>query len=297
MTVLSESNLGALCAVSCAVSWAVIGLLVRALSPVLSSVVLNAVRSTVGGALILGWVAATSGLPQLTAMSARAFALLAISVVLAVWLGDTAFFESTRDLGLARAMTVSMSYPLIAAFLAAIFLNEPVTPGLAAGSVLTLGGVALTVMAERRPGRAAGDRFWAGVAAATVASLAWATSVVVLKPSLGEVDAIQAQAVRLPVAAVLLWMTPWSWGGAAVLARQGRRVLWRLLALGGLTAISSVLFVAGVRHAGVAVAAVLSSTAPMFAMPLGLVFLGERITLGALIGTIITIIGIAVLQP
>jgi drug/metabolite transporter (DMT)-like permease len=296
VTVLSESNLGALSAVSCALTWAVIGLLVRALSPVFGSVMLNAVRSTVGGALILGWVAVTGGLAPLTAMSARAFVLLAISVVLAVWLGDTVFFESTRDLGLARAMTVSMSYPLIAAFLAAIFLKEPVTPGLAAGSVLTLGGVVLTVLTERRPGKATGDRFWVGVAAATLASLAWATSVVVLKPSLGEVDAIQAQAVRLPVAAVLLWMTPWSWGGAVVLRRQGRRVLWRLLALGGLTAISSVLFVAGVRHAGVAVATVLSSTAPMFAMPLGLAFLGERVTLGAVIGTIVTIIGIAVLQ-
>jgi drug/metabolite transporter (DMT)-like permease len=296
VTVLSEPSLGALYAVSCALSWAVIGLLVRALSPVFSSVTLNAVRSTVGGALVLGWVAATGGLPQLTTMSAKALALLAISVVLAVWLGDTVFFESTRDLGLARAMTVSMSYPLIAAFLAAVFLDEPMTPRLAAGAVLTLGGVALTVVTERRPGKATGDRFWAGVAAATIASLAWATSVVVLKPSLGEVDAIQAQAVRLPVAAVLLWMTPWSWGGAAALKRQGCRVGWRVLALGGLTAISSVLFVAGVRHAGVAVATVLSSTAPIFAMPLGLVFLGERVTLWAAIGTIITIVGIAVLQ-
>ena len=296
MTVLSESNLGALCAVSCALSWAMIGLLVRTLSPVFNSVTLNAARSTVGGALVLGWVAVTTGLPGLTAMSARAFALLAISVVLAVWLGDTVFFESTRDLGLARAMTVSMSYPLIAALLAAMFLGESVTLRLAAGSVLTLGGVGLTVMTETLPGAIARNRFWIGIAAATLASLAWAASVVVLKPSLGEVDAIHAQAVRLPVAAVLLWMTPWSWGGAISLRTQGSGALWRLLALGGLTAISSVLFVAGVRHAGVAVATVLSSTAPMFAMPLGLVFLGERVTVWAVIGTLVTVIGIAVLQ-
>ena len=91
MTFLSESNLGALYAVGCALSWAVIGLLVRALSPVFNSVTLNAVRSTLGGALILGWVAVTGGLAGLTAMSGRACALLAISVVLAVWLGDTVF--------------------------------------------------------------------------------------------------------------------------------------------------------------------------------------------------------------
>jgi drug/metabolite transporter (DMT)-like permease len=296
VTFFSDPGLGALSAIGCALSWAVIGLLVRALSPIFNSVTLNAVRSTLGGALILAWVAVTGGLAGLTAMSGRAFALLAISVVLAVWLGDTVFFESTRDLGLARAMTVSMTYPLIAALLAAVVLGESLTPRLAAGSVVTLGGVGLTVMAETRPGAAAPQRFWFGVAAATLASLAWAASVVVLKPSLGEVDAVQAQAVRLPVAAALLWMTPWSWGGATSLRRRGAAALWRLLALGIFTAIGSILFVAGVRHAGVAVATVLSSTAPMFAIPLGLVFLRERVAASAVLGTVVTVIGIAVLQ-
>ena len=78
--------------------------------------------------------------------------------------------------------------------------------------------------------------------------------------------------------------------------RQRAGTLWRLLALGCLTAISSIMFVAGVRYAGVAVAAVLSSTSPIFAIPLGLIFLGERVKVAALLGTFVTVIGIAVLQ-
>jgi drug/metabolite transporter (DMT)-like permease len=72
--------------------------------------------------------------------------------------------------------------------------------------------------------------------------------------------------------------------------------LWRLFALGAFSAASSILFVAGVRHAGVAVATVLSSTAPIFALPLGFFFLGERVAPIAVAGIILTIIGIAVLQ-
>jgi drug/metabolite transporter (DMT)-like permease len=294
--VVSESALGGLYAVLCALSWAVIGMLVRSLAHTFNSVSLNAVRSTLGGVLILAWVLSTGGLTGLTAMSWRAFVLLAISVLLAVWLGDTVFFESTRDLGLARAMTVSMSYPLVAALLAAFFLNEPLTPRLAVGSVLTLGGVVLTVVGETRSTAAARERFWIGIGAATLASVAWAASVVALKPALAEVDAIQAQAVRLPVAAVLLWMTPWSWGGLMALKRQSPHARWRLLALGGLTAVSSILFVAGVQHAGVAVAAVLSSTAPIFAIPLGLLFLNERVPAVAAVGATVTVLGIALLQ-
>jgi drug/metabolite transporter (DMT)-like permease len=90
--------------------------------------------------------------------------------------------------------------------------------------------------------------------------------------------------------------TPWAWSARVPVTRHGPDVLWRLLALSGLTAIGSILFVAGVRHAGVAVATVLSSTSPMFAIPLGLLFLGERVSSGAIVGTLLTVAGIAVLQ-
>ena len=294
MLVLSDSGWGALWAAGSAVTWAVIGLLVRAL-PSLNSVTVNAARSTLGGALILAWVLATGGLTGLTAMSAKAFALLSISVLMAVGLGDTVFFESARWLGLARAMTVSMTYPLIAALLAALFLGEPLTLRLAVGSLVTLGGLVLTVGA-RGDGVSERARFWPGIGAATLASCAWAASIIVLKPSLGEVDAIRAQAIRLPVAAALLWATPWAWRAVTPLSRHGAAALWRLLALGALTAVSSIMFVAAVRYAGVAVATVLSSTAPMFAIPLGVVVLGERLAWMAIVGTIVTIMGIAVLQ-
>ena len=291
---LSDSGWGALCAVGSAITWAVIGLLVRAL-PSFNSVTVNAARSTLGGALILAWLLATGGLSGLTAMSPKAFALLSISVLLAVGLGDTVFFESTRWLGLARAMTVSMTYPLIAALLATLFLGEALTVQVALGSLVTLGGLVLTV-AARQDGGSERGRFWPGIGAATLASCAWAASIIVLKPSLLEVDAVRAQAIRLPVAAALLWATPWAWRGTTPLSRHGAAALRRLGALGALTAVSSIMFVAAVRYAGVAVATVLSSTAPMFAIPLGLVFLGERLESRAVAGTIVTVIGIAVLR-
>jgi drug/metabolite transporter (DMT)-like permease len=293
--VLSESGLGALYAAGSALSWTFTSLLVRSLSESFNSVTVNAIRSTIAAALILSWLAATGGAHDLGAMSWTALTLLTVSVVAAVGIGDTAFFESTRELGVARAMTVSMTYPLISAGLAALFLGEALTTPVIAGSLVTLAGVALAVRAGRSddPVR---PRFAPGVGAATLASVAWAVSVVLLKPSLREVDAIQAQAVRLPVAAALLWITPWAWSARRPVARRGTGVVWQLAALGVLTAIGSILFVAAVRDAGVAVATVLSSTSPMFAIPLGLLFLGERVSAGAAVGALLTVAGIALLQ-
>jgi drug/metabolite transporter (DMT)-like permease len=292
---LSDAALGALCATGSALTWSLINLLVRSLSPAFNSVALNALRSTVGSVLIVAWIAAVDGLGGLTDMSARAVWLLAISVVLAVGVGDTIFFESVKWLGLVRAMTMSMVYPLFAALLAALLLGEAPTLRVSVGGLLTLAGLILTVRAKGGEVPAHG-RFRLGLVAALVAALAWAVSVILLKPALEEVDAVRSQAIRLPLAAAMLWVTPWAWSAHRPLREQGRVGLWQLFALGALSAASSILFVAGVRHAGVAVATVLSSTAPIFALPLGFFFLGERVTPIAIAGIILTVIGIAILQ-
>ena len=295
MPFLSDAALGALCATGSALTWALINLLVRSLSPAFNSVALNALRSTVGSVLIVAWIAAMDGLGGLTNMSGRAVWLLAISVILAVGVGDTIFFESVKWLGLVRAMTMSMIYPLFAALLAALLLGEAPTLQVSVGGLLTLAGLILTVRAKGGEVPAHG-RFRLGLAAAVVAALAWAVSVILLKPALEEVDAVRSQAIRLPLAAAMLWVTPWAWSAHRPLREQGRAGLWQLFALGTLSAASSILFVAGVRHAGVAVATVLSSTAPIFALPLGFFFLGERVAPMAVAGIILTIIGIAILQ-
>jgi drug/metabolite transporter (DMT)-like permease len=292
--VISETTLGALAALGSAIAWAVTSLLARTLMAQLGSVGVNAVRSTIGGVILVVWVLVTAGAGVFTAISASAWVLLTLSIVVAIALGDTVFFESTRALGLARAMTISTTYPLGAAAIAALFLDEPITLPIVAGALVTLGGLVLIVApwAERPPE----ERFWFGVGTAAVASFAWALSTVLVKPPLAEMDAVTAQAIRLPLASAFLWLLPWARGAPRALAGSGRSALSRILVLGVITSVSSVMFVAGVKHAGVAVASVLSSTAPMFAIPLAVAFLGERLTARAVVGVAVTVGGIVVLQ-
>lgn len=295
MTLLSPQAVGALCALGSALTWAVTSLLVRTVCPPLNSVTVSVVRSLIGGGLLLTWVLVTGGIAKLGAMSAGTFALLSVSIVVAIAVGDVLFFESARFLGLARAMTVSMTYPLMGAVLAAIFLGEPITARVVAGSLVTLSGLALIVLTRPADSPREG-RTRLGLAAATAAAAAWAVSLLVLKPAMGSLDPVTAQSVRLPLAGLLLLATPWGWGAPGLIAGAGRRVLARVGLLGAITAGSSVLFVTGVKYADVAVAAVLSSTAPLFAIPLGLIFLGERLTARAVFGTLVTVAGLAVLQ-
>lgn len=295
MTFLSLPTLGAVCALASAFTWAVTSLLVRTVSPPLSSVAVSAVRALLGGGLLLVWVLVTGGFGRLAAIGETNFLLLAISIVVAIALGDVMFFESARFLGLARAMTVSMVYPLMSAGFAAIFLGEPLSPRVGAGSVVTLTGLVLIVR-SRDGEQVREERLAVGLAAAFIAAVAWAASLLVLKPAMGTLDPVTAQSVRLPLAALVLFATPWGWGTPRQVLGADRSTLWRVALLGIVTAGSSVLFVTSVKWADVAVAAVLSSTAPLFALPLGLIFLGERVTRSALAGTALAVTGVALIQ-
>lgn len=291
---IEDTTFGALAALGSAVAWAVTSLLARSLMAELGSVGVNAIRSSIGGALLVAWVLATAGSGAFTAISTGAWLLLGLSIVTAIALGDTVFFESTRAIGVGRAMTISTTYPLGAAAIAAVFLDEPVTVPIALGSLVTMAGLVLIVAPWAD--RAREERFWFGVGAAAIASLAWAVSTVLVKPPLAEMSSITAQAIRLPVASMVLWLTPWARAVPTTFARSSRGVRVRLVVLGAITSVSSVMFVAAVKHAGVAVASVLSSTAPMFAIPLAVIFLDERVTLRAFLGIVLTLAGIVVLQ-
>jgi len=191
-------------------------------------------------------------------------------------------------------MTISMAYPLIAAGLALVFLGEPITPKLAAGALVTIAGLAVIVaegapVADARRGRAR------GLGLAMAAAVAWAVNALLMKPPLREVDPVTAQAVRFPVAAAVLWLTPWARGTGASVRTHARTTGLSMVLLSVLTATNSVLFMAGLKYSDVGVATVLSSTSPLFALSIGLVVRGERVTWRATVGAALGVAGIALL--
>ena len=284
---------GALCALGAALAWSITSLLARTLMPHYGSVTINAVRSGVAGVLLVAWVLVADGPAALVAISGVTFVVLIVSIVAAIGVGDTVFFESARAIGLGRAMTIATTYPVGAAILAAALYGERITTPIAAGTFLTLSGVALIVGVRvgDRP-----ERLWFGIWTAVVASVAWAVSTAMMKTPLNEIDPLTAQAIRLPLASALLFLTPWARGAGAALRTAGRGPLLRIGVLSVITAFSSVLFVASLKYAGVAVGSVLSSTAPLFALPLGVIFLGERLSAWTVLGALVTVAGIVVLQ-
>jgi uncharacterized membrane protein len=129
-----------------------------------------------------------------------------------------------------------------------------------------------------------------------VVALTWAASAIMTKPALRELSPLAAQGIRMPIVAAFLWLTPWSRAGLPALVGAGRTVVTTLVVLSALTVLSSMTWIAGLKYSDVVVATVLSSTSPMFALGLGALFLGERLRLAAVLGALLTIVGIVVLD-
>jgi drug/metabolite transporter (DMT)-like permease len=293
---LASPTLGAACGLGSALAWTLIGLTVRALSPFFSSVAVNVVRSALGGIITAVLVLAWSGTDALATLEPRPLALLVVSCLIAVGLGDSVFFESTKAVGLARALTISMVYPLFAAGLAMLVLDERLTPRLVAGAVVTLAGLAIIVSEQVPSDEPAPRSRTRGVGLALIAALAWAVGALLLKPALRDVDPLTAQAVRLPIAALVLWLTPWARGTTRSLRAHARPAALLIGALGALTAASSALFMAAIKYGGVGIATVLSATAPLFALPIGLLVLGEPPSWRTVAGAALSIAGITLLM-
>jgi drug/metabolite transporter (DMT)-like permease len=291
------TGFGMAAALVSALAWTLVSLLARDLATHIPSLSLNIIRSAGGSVLLMPLALAIGDFRTLGQVTPLAWTCLVTSVLTALGIGDTAFFESTKHLGLSRAMTISTAgYPLLASALALWWFGERITLAVVVGSMVTLGGLVLLV-SERgldAPSPPEGRR--RGLGLALIAALAWAVSAALMKPPVREIDPLTIQAVRLPLSTLVLWATPWARGTARGLWAQRHVVGRRVVALSALTALSAVTFLAGLKYAGVALGTVLSSASPLFALPIGLLAFGERVTWRAATGAALTVAGIAILS-
>ena len=204
--------------------------------------------------------------------------------------GDTIFFLGMQILGVTRAHTLSMVHPLMSTVAGIVLFGESMTATRAAGILLVVGGVALIVTGHAEGGAEASRTRRRGVWLVLVAAVAWTVGSVMLKPPLQVVSPVTATAIRSPLVGLVLWLTPWARGTwPAVRMTRGREAV-ALAAICLLSAVSPVMYTFGIKHAGVAIGSVLSTTSPLFTIPLEIVVLGRWPTRRTILGAVTTVL-------
>lgn len=286
---------GDLVALAAALGWAGTTVLARYISRAIPALWYNAIRVGIGALALLIASPWTLGWVDLASVSIAAYSLLFISVLTGFAVGDTAFFEAMRRIGVARAAPVAGSHPLVTAVLAVIFLGEPVTLTLLLGVVVIGVGVWLIttdrVVAPLSHG--GGDQVLVGVGLALVAAVGWAASTVLVRPALQEIDAMAASTIRLPFAALVLVVAAQRLGriDSRRLELKPATSAWLIFA-GLLTVASATLFLWSVDLAGAARTAALSSVSPIFSATMAVLLLGEQLTPRLALGMGISLAGV-----
>ncbi len=259
---------------------------------------MSAIRSLTASLILIGLLVATGGLLQLKEMTVLTGLSMMGSGILGQAVGDTLYINALGFLGVTRTFPITNSaYPFLTFLLAVLLLGEPVSWTLPLGGALIVVGITWIVLEQRRA--AAGDdvqvELVRGVLFAVAAAAMWASATIWLRGQQGNLNAIGAASLRIPAASAAVWAT-------IGLTRTTRlpaapRLTARstsTIALAGLlgTGLGSILFIYAVDEIGAAKTAFLTTSAPIFALPMGMMFLAERLTPRVLVGTAVTIAGI-----
>ena len=311
--------MGEAAALASALTWAAAGVAVTALSVRLPAAALSALQMVVASAALLAVLAVSGQASELGDAGTLTLLGVAGSGVVGFTLADPAYVRALSIVGMQRTYPVTIgAFIVLTAGAVVLILDERFTIGLLIGGALIGFGSYLIVVPGSAPDRAepadaarAAPPSVAGAAAIgaparvrgralegylvlALVPVLWTVATVWLASARGELGAISASALRVPVGAGLLMLflvsaRPRDLQRAAADRRD--LVVIAAAGLGGMAA-GSLLYVYALLEAGVARSAVLSASSPLFAIPLAVLFLGEALTRRRLAGTGVCVLGI-----
>jgi drug/metabolite transporter (DMT)-like permease len=287
--------LGEIAALGTAFLWSLTSIMIRDAVHKVGPVSVNAVRVCTGAAIFVAILLFTGRVAEALTTPWTSVAVLVVSIAIGLGLGDTAYFQSLRLIGVSRALPISGSYPLLTVVLAAAFLGEPLDWYDGLGTVLVVASVWLLSLPETR-GQAklkATSNIRTGVLLAVFAAATWAVSTIGLKLGAEGIDLVIANGIRLPAAAILMVATTLRRGGGLRLRDYDMKTAI-LVGISGVTgtALGSFLYLAAIMYAGAGRTAALQATSPFFAAPLAFFFFRERIPPTTIVGMVLSVAGV-----
>lgn len=293
-----ENYRGELAALAAACLWAASSVVYTILGQRIQPLQLNIAKGIIAIAFIfVHLIVSRQGIPNLDPVSVQ---LLLLSGAIGIGLGDTAYFSALNYVGARLTLLIETLAPPVSALLALIFLDEKLSAFAWCGILLTILGIAW-VITERNADSAIEIQnrnkgiFWAVLAALTQA-----------------IGAVLSRSALTLSSISPLWSTLWRlFAGVAIAVlillfsdrtlQLFSKVIWTRKAVAAilLTAFAStylgiLLQQVSLKYAPAGIAQTLSSTSPLFVLPLVAV-LGDRISLRTILGVSIAIIGIGIL--
>ncbi len=292
--------MGEIAAILTAVCWSFTSIFFNNASRAIGSVRVNRLRLFVASIILVIAHWFVMGNPIPLHATKEQWIWLGLSGIIGLALGDAFLFQAYVHIG-ARLTTVIMSLdPVFSALIAWLWLGEKLTTGESIGILITILGVAWVVM-EQNNGNGQHTRkdLILGVLCGIGAVLGQAIGFVLSKRGLeGDFSPLSGVLIRIIIATAVMWILALfsgkirdTWAGL-----ENRSAMKNVVA-GSIVgpSLGVWLSMVAVQLIPVGIASTLMAVRPVMLLPLSKWFYNEKVSLRAIIGTVIALIGVAVI--
>lgn len=226
---------------------------------------------------------------------------LGVSAILGLVVGDGLLYYAFTAIGTRLAMLLMTLSPVIGTFLAWVFLHETLGPVKIGAILITMSSVAWVTLerGNANPARHSPRDYLIGVLCGIGSAFGQATGLILSKQGMsGDFPALSASLIRLFVAMITIWL--WALlrgqGRAIIQGLRNRRAAGAILGgslVGPVLGMTLSLIAVQLTHVGIA--STLMSLSPVLLLPLVHWIFKEPISLQAIIGTVVAIVGVALI--
>jgi DME family drug/metabolite transporter len=219
---------------------------------------------------------------------------LIVSVTIGLIIGDFIYLVSQERIGVSYAFPIANIYPILTYIIAIFLVNDTVIVSRFAGILVAIFGVTLISREHASDNKQNGiTKFDAlGIGFSIIAAFCWAFGSVFLQIGVTGIDPIDANFIRMFFGGAL-FIPIFVAARKRGMPQPTRRATKIVLAAGLLgMAIGSLLYTYSVQMIGAPIAALLGSTSPLFAVPISVALLKERLSYKSIIGILLTVLGV-----
>ena len=221
--------------------------------------------------------------------------LLSLSVLFGAVIGDTIYLWSQARIGVSYAFPIAMSFPILTFFMTVGFLGESFILSRLIGVVIAVIGIILISNEQNKPqqdNETSRKLDLLGILGAILTALLYAVGTTVLQVGIEGVDPIAGNLIRVVVGSVAFLPVIAAAAIGKIRIPSKRATTYIIIAAFFGMAVGSLLYVAAVAMTGATIISVISSTAPLYAVPVSVFFLKEKLTKVAGVGILATIVGV-----
>lgn len=283
-----------------AAAWAASSLFSAAASARMGAFAFTRWRMAFASVVLWGAALATGGWRSLPG---EGVALLVLSGLIGIFIGDTALFVCMNRLGPRRSGVLFATHSLFSVVLAWLWLGESIEGWQLLGCALLAGGVMTAIALGKREGEShlwerTQGRLAVGIGLGLLAALGQSVATLMLKPLMSSgVDAVSASALRMTAgfgAHALLW----AMGLSVTRVRQA--VSWRDIANTFASAsfsmvVGMTLILKALQTGSAGMVGMFSSVSPVLLLPLLWMVYKRRPAVGAWGGAVLTVLGCALI--